>query len=91
MKEDTRTAYRISEAARELGICAEWPRVGEKRGYLSLALRYRNGHRYDTQEDMERICNRPTSRRTKEHARESPEVSGDESGGSETAGNDPGI
>jgi DNA-binding transcriptional MerR regulator len=86
MKEKRRTTYRISEAARELGISAEWLRVGEKRGYFPLALRDGNGHRYYTQDDIERMRNRPTSRRTEESVRESTEVSGGESGSSETVG-----
>jgi DNA-binding transcriptional MerR regulator len=86
MKENRRTTYRISEAARELGISAEWLRVGEKRGYFPLALRDRNGHRCYTQDDIERMRNRPTSRRTEESVRESTEVSGGESGSSETVG-----
>jgi hypothetical protein len=85
MKENRRTTYRISEAARELGT-SEWLRVGERRGYFPPALRDRNGHRYYTEEDMERMRNRPTSRRTEEAARESPEVSRGESGGFETGG-----
>lgn len=51
--------HRISEAARELGISAEWLRIGEKRGFFSPASRDRNGHRYYTPEDMERLRNRP--------------------------------
>ena len=86
MEEHGRATYRISEAARELGISAEWLRVGEKRGYFPLALRDRNGHRYYTEEDIERMRKRPTSRRTKEPFRESSEVRGGESGGSETVG-----
>jgi predicted site-specific integrase-resolvase len=86
VKENRRSIYRISEAAREPGISAEWLRVGEKRGYFPLALRDRNGHRYYTEEDIERMRNRPTSRRTKEPARESSEVSGGEYGRSETVG-----
>lgn len=85
MKENRRTTYRISEAARELGT-SEWLRVGERRCYFPPALRDRNGHRYYTEEDMERMRNRPTSRRTEEAARESPEVSRGESGGFETGG-----
>ena len=81
MEEHGRATYRISEAARELGISAEWLRVGEKRGYFPLALRDRNGHRYYTEEDIERMRNRPTSRRIEESVRESTEVSGGESGG----------
>jgi DNA-binding transcriptional MerR regulator len=86
MKENRRTTYRISEAARELGISAEWLRVGERRGFFPPALRDRNGNRYYTEEDMERMRNRPTSRRTEEVARESPKVSRGESGGFETGG-----
>jgi predicted site-specific integrase-resolvase len=86
MKENRRTTYRISEAARELGISIEWLRKGETRGFFPPALRDRNGHRYYTEEDIERLRNRPTSRRTKEPARESLEVSGGESGRSGTAG-----
>jgi DNA-binding transcriptional MerR regulator len=86
MEEHGRATYRISEAARELGISAEWLRVGEKRGYFPLALRDRNGHRYYTEEDIERMRNRPTSRRIEEPVRESTEVSGGESGCSETVG-----
>jgi DNA-binding transcriptional MerR regulator len=86
MKGNRRTTYRISEAARELGISAEWLRVGEKRGYFPPALRDRNGHRYYTEEDMERKRNRSTSRKTKEPISESPEGSGGESGSSETDG-----
>jgi MerR-like DNA binding protein len=89
MKGNRRTTYRISEAARELGISAEWLRVGEKRGYFPPALRDRNGHRYYTEEDMERMRNRPTSRRTRDPVSESPEVGGGESGGSETVGESP--
>jgi DNA-binding transcriptional MerR regulator len=48
------TTYRISEAARELGISAEWLRVGEKRGFSPPALGDRNGHRYCAEEDIER-------------------------------------
>ena len=80
MKENGRTTYRISEAARELGISAEWLRVGEKRGYFAPALRDRNGYRYYTEEDIERMRNRPTSRRIEESVRESTGVSRDESG-----------
>jgi DNA-binding transcriptional MerR regulator len=55
MGENRRTTYRISEAARELGISAEWLRVGEKWGFFPPALRDRNGHRYYTEEDIERM------------------------------------
>ena len=80
MEDDGRTTYSISEAARELGISAEWLRVGEKRGYFPPALRDRNGYRYYTEEDIERMRNRPTSRRIEESVKESTEVSRDESG-----------
>jgi DNA-binding transcriptional MerR regulator len=79
MKENERTTYRISEAARELGISAEWLRVGEKRGYFPPALRDRNGYRYYTEEDIERMRNRHTSRRIEESVRVSTGVSRDES------------
>ena len=50
--------YSISEAARELGLSAEWLRQGEKRGSLPPAQRDRNGYRIYTEEDMERLRNR---------------------------------
>jgi DNA-binding transcriptional MerR regulator len=50
--------YSISEAARELSLSAEWLREGEKRGVLPLACRDRNGYRYYTQADIERLQNR---------------------------------
>jgi DNA-binding transcriptional MerR regulator len=55
MGENRRTTYKISAAARELGISAEWLRKGEERGYFSPARRDRNGHRYYTQEDLARL------------------------------------
>ncbi len=55
MEENRLTTYRISEAARELGISAEWLRVGERRGYFPPAPRDRNGHRYYTEEDLKRM------------------------------------
>jgi DNA-binding transcriptional MerR regulator len=54
--------YSISEAARELQLSAEWLRIGEKRGSLPLAKRDRNGHRYYTLEDIERLRNRRLSK-----------------------------
>jgi DNA-binding transcriptional MerR regulator len=63
MRENRRTTYRISEAARELGISAEWLRVGEKRGFFPPALRDSNGHRYYTEEDVERMRSRSSRRR----------------------------
>ena len=50
--------YSISEAARKLSLSAEWLREGEKRGVLPLARRDRNGYRYYTQADIERLRNR---------------------------------
>ena len=50
--------YGISEAARELSLSAEWLREGEKRGALPLARRDRNGYRYYTPADIERLRNR---------------------------------
>jgi len=88
MKEDGRATYRISEAARELGISFEWLRKGEARGFFPPALRDSNGHRYYTEEDMERMRIRPTSRRIQMPARESPE-GGAAFGGFETAGERP--
>ena len=63
MGENRRTTYRISEAARELGISIEWLRVGERRGNFSPAPRDRNGHRYYTEEDLERMRSRSSWRR----------------------------
>ena len=50
--------YSISEAARKLGLSAEWLRRGEKRESLPRARRDRNGYRYYTPEDIERLRNR---------------------------------
>jgi DNA-binding transcriptional MerR regulator len=50
--------YSISEAARELSLSAEWLREGEKRGALPLARRDRNGYRYYTSADIERLRDR---------------------------------
>jgi DNA-binding transcriptional MerR regulator len=55
MGENRPTTYRISEAARELGISIEWLRTGERRGFFPPALRDRIGHRYYTEEDIERM------------------------------------
>jgi putative resolvase len=57
MKTDSKI-YSISEAARELGLSAEWLRQGEKRGSLPPANRDRRGYRYYTSEDIERLRNR---------------------------------
>jgi len=58
MKTETQRTYSISEAAHELGLSAEWLRQGEKRGTLPRARRNRNGYRYYTPEDIERLRNR---------------------------------
>ena len=50
--------YGISEAARKLGLSTDWLRQGEKRGSLPPARRDRNGYRYYTAEDLERLRNR---------------------------------
>jgi DNA-binding transcriptional MerR regulator len=63
MDEPGRATYRISEVARELGISVERLRKGEMRGFFPPALRDRNGHRYYSEEGIERMRNRPTSRR----------------------------
>jgi len=55
MKEKKRT-YGISEVASELGISTVWLRKGEQRGFFPPARRHpTNGHRYYTQEDVERL------------------------------------
>ncbi len=56
--ETKRRVYGISEAARELGLSAEWLRQGEKRGALPPARRDRNGRRIYTPQDIERLRNR---------------------------------
>ena len=53
-----RSIFSISEVARELGLSAEWLREGEKRGSLPPAKRDRNGYRYYTLQDIERLRNR---------------------------------
>ena len=55
---EAKKVYSISEAARELGLSAEWLRQGEKRGSLPPARRDRNGYRFYTAEDIERLHNR---------------------------------
>jgi DNA-binding transcriptional MerR regulator len=55
MEENRLTTDRISEAARELGISIEWLRAGERRGFFPPAPRDHNGHRYYTEEDLERM------------------------------------
>jgi DNA-binding transcriptional MerR regulator len=54
----TTRLYGISQAARILGLSTEWLREGERRGSLPKAKRDRNGHRYYTVEDIERLRNR---------------------------------
>ncbi len=43
---DTAPIYSVSDAAREVGLSADWLRRGEKRGSFPPAKRDRNGHRY---------------------------------------------
>ena len=50
--------FNTSEAARELGLSAEWLRQGERRGALPPARRDRRGHRFYTLEDIERLRKR---------------------------------
>ncbi len=45
--------YGISEAARLLGVSADWLREGEKRGRLPKAERDHNGYRIYTPERIE--------------------------------------
>ena len=47
--------YTISQAARELGLSAEWLRKGERRGSLPVAKRDRNGHRFYTGADIAQL------------------------------------
>lgn len=56
--QDRQQILSISEAARELGLSAEWLRQGERRGSLPPAKRDRNGYRYYTVEDLKRLRNR---------------------------------
>ena len=61
MRGNKRT-YRISEAARELGISVEWLRTGERRGFFPSARRDRSIHRYYTPDDIARLRKRRTPR-----------------------------
>jgi DNA-binding transcriptional MerR regulator len=45
--------YSVSEAARRLGLSADWLREGERRGVLPPARRTPNGHRFYTTADLE--------------------------------------
>lgn len=54
MDKNKRTTYKTSEAARELGISAEWLRKGEERGFFPPARHDPDtGHCYYTREDVE--------------------------------------
>ena len=55
--------FSVSEAARELGLSADWLRRGEKEGSLPTAKRDRNGYRYYTTDDIERLRNRRLTER----------------------------
>jgi len=50
--------YSVSQAARELGLSADWLREGERRGSLPTAQRDRNGHRIYSEQDLERLRRR---------------------------------
>jgi DNA-binding transcriptional MerR regulator len=51
--QDDQFTYTVSEAARKLGLSADWLREGERRGLLPLARRNANGHRFYTTADLE--------------------------------------
>ncbi len=55
---ETVSTYSVSEAARLLGLSADWLRRGEKCSSFPPAKRDRYGHRYYTREDLERLKNR---------------------------------
>jgi DNA-binding transcriptional MerR regulator len=50
-----RRTYKISEAAKELGVSAGWLRFGERLGALPLARRTAGRHRFYTPEDIKRL------------------------------------
>ena len=52
--EKTRT-FTIGKAADELGVTPAWLRFGERLGALPVTRRARNGWRYYTPEDLERL------------------------------------
>ncbi len=63
---NTQATYKTSEAARELGVSAEWLRKVEERGFFPPARRDgRTGHRRYTRRDIERL----KARRLKEATR----------------------
>ncbi len=65
-KSTTQAIYKTSEAARELGVSAEWLRKGEERGFFPPARRDgRTGHRFYIRRDIERL----KARRLKEATR----------------------
>ncbi|MDP9479702.1 MAG: MerR family transcriptional regulator [Actinomycetota bacterium] len=47
--------YSISQAARELGLSADWLRRAERRGSLPPARRDRQNHRHPTKDDLGRL------------------------------------
>jgi DNA-binding transcriptional MerR regulator len=55
---DTPKIFAISEAARQLGLSAQWLREGEKRGVFPPAKRDKNNFRYYLPEDLEALRNR---------------------------------
>jgi DNA-binding transcriptional MerR regulator len=54
MLKEQRT-YTISEAAETLGVSRGWLRFGERLGSMPRARRTEGGHRYYTEEDIERL------------------------------------
>ena len=55
---ESKETFSISQAARQLGLSAEWLREGERRGSLPKARRDRNGYRVYSREDILRLRNR---------------------------------
>jgi DNA-binding transcriptional MerR regulator len=50
-----RQRYSIGEAAQILGVSVGWLRFGERLGSLPMARRTPGGHRFYTNEDLERL------------------------------------
>jgi len=47
--------YRISQVAKELGVCSPTVRNWEKRGLIPEACRHPNGHRFYRQHELNAI------------------------------------
>ena len=55
-KRATQATYKTSEAARHLGVSAEWLRKDEERGFFPPARRdLQTGHRYYTHRHIQRL------------------------------------